>query len=118
MARSAVAMAVAMVVLVVAMAALVPSASAACGNIQAMLPCLPAARDGAAPTGACCSAVSSYAQGGTPAGEACLCQAITNPAAKAAGMKLNNAILIPQKCNLNYKAGYVCNGLTIPGGHA
>jgi len=118
MARSAVAMAVAMVVLVVAMAALVPSASAACGAIQSMLPCLPAARDGVAPTSACCQACATYSQGGTPAGQACLCGAVTNPTAKAAGMKLNYAVLIPQKCNLNYKAGYVCNGMKIPGGHA
>jgi len=110
-------MAAAMVFVFVAMAALVPSASAACGNIQSLLPCLGAARDGAQPTAGCCGAVSTYSQGGTVAGQACLCQAVSNPAAKAAGMKLNYVILIPQKCKLNYKAGYVCNGLTIPGGH-
>lgn len=99
-------------VLLVAMAALVQPASAQCGNVNSLMGCLSAAKTGSQPTAACCSAMTAFAQYGTPAGEACLCQAISNPAAKAAGAQLQYAILIPQKCNLNYKAGYVCNGIT------
>ncbi|KAG0559478.1 hypothetical protein M758_10G104600 [Ceratodon purpureus] len=98
--------------------ALVQQVSAQCGNVNSLVGCLGAATRGDQPTAACCNAMAAFAQYGTPAGEACLCQAINNPTAKSAGAKMQFAIQIPQKCNLNYKAGYVCNGMVVPGGHA
>lgn len=102
----------ALAVLVVAMA-LMQQVSAQCGNVNSLIGCLPAAKSGSQPTAACCSAMTAFAQYGTPAGEACLCQAISNPVAKQAGANPQFAIQIPQKCNLNYKAGYVCNGMLL-----
>jgi hypothetical protein len=96
--------------LVVAMA-LMHQVSAQCGNVNSLAGCLSAATKGDPPSAACCNAMAAFAQYGTPAGEACLCQAISNPTAKAAGAKAQYAIQIPQKCNLNYKAGFVCNGM-------
>ena len=91
--------------------AIVDEAGAACGNVNTLISCLPAAKNpGVNPTPSCCQAMANFAQGGTPDGETCLCQAISNPTATAAGAKPQLAVQIPQKCNLNYKAGYVCNG--------
>lgn len=101
---------VVLVATLVAMAS-VEEAGAACGNVNTLISCLPAAKNpGVNPTPSCCQAMANFAQGGTPDGQTCLCQAITNPTATAAGAKPQLAVQIPQKCNLNYKAGYVCNG--------
>lgn len=100
-----------LVATVVAMAIVGEAGAAACGNVNTLISCLPAAKNpGVNPTPSCCQAMANFAQGGTPDGQTCLCQAISNPTATAAGAKPQLAVQIPQKCNLNYKAGYVCNG--------
>ena len=102
-----------MVVMVVTavLAIMVPNVKA-CGDVTTLASCLPASTTGSMPTAECCNALATYAQGGTAEGEACLCNAVSNPTANSHGAKAEYAILIPQKCNLNYKAGYVCNGMT------
>ncbi|KAG0610125.1 hypothetical protein M758_7G040400 [Ceratodon purpureus] len=95
--------------------AVVQQARAQCGNVNSLLGCLGAATMDDQPTASCCDAMAAFAHNGS---EACLCQAIDNPVAKSAGVTMQFAIQIPHKCNLTYKAGYVCNGMVVPGGHA
>lgn len=110
MAKSNMGAGIAMMMAVMVALAMVNEASA-CGNVASLLSCLPAAKSGAMPPPACCNAMAAFAQGGTAAGEACLCQAVSNPQARNSGANPQYAIQIPQKCNLNYKAGFKCNGV-------
>lgn len=88
----------------------VQNAEAACGDVKTLASCLPSAQTGSMPPATCCEAMVAYTQGGTPGGETCLCQAVSNPLAKSYGANPHFAAQIPQKCKLNYKAGFVCNG--------
>ena len=69
--------------------------------------CLAAAKADVTPSAACCQALASF---NTDAGTACLCAASTDPRFTSSGGKSQFAVLIPQKCNLRYKAGLKCNG--------
>nr|XP_024360603.1 uncharacterized protein LOC112274952 [Physcomitrium patens]PNR30763.1 hypothetical protein PHYPA_027079 [Physcomitrium patens] len=73
--------------------------------------CEPAARSDVQPTDTCCTELQAYLDTNTP--EACLCEA----AAALIGEDVQYAILIPEKCNLVYKADITCNGIGIPGGY-
>lgn len=79
-----------------------------CGgqDLNKLSACLPAATANVMPSAACCQGL-----GGFQNSEACLCAASADPRFTSSGAKKEFALLIPQKCNLQYKAGYVCNGM-------
>ncbi|KAG0564396.1 hypothetical protein M758_8G103600 [Ceratodon purpureus] len=85
-----------------------------CGPRRALLACLPAAEADVQPNAACCTVLQGYLTTSTP--EACLCQAAMSSAFASSGADVQYAIRIPQKCNLSFRSGTECNGLTIPGG--
>ncbi|KAG0557330.1 hypothetical protein KC19_11G120800 [Ceratodon purpureus] len=93
----------------------VVESQAQCGgsDLTKLYACLSAARADVVPSTSCCQALSSF---NSDAGTACLCSASTDPRFTSSGGKPELAVLIPQKCNLRYKAGIVCNGILIPGG--
>lgn len=78
-----------------------------CGgqDLNKLSVCLPAATANVMPSAACCQNLGAFQNS-----EACLCAASANPRFTASGAKKEFALLIPQKCNLKFKAGYVCNG--------
>ncbi|XP_024356589.1 uncharacterized protein [Physcomitrium patens] len=102
-----------LVVLVGLSAVVNVESQAQCGgrNLSILAPCLPAAKANVQPSAACCRALSSFA---TNTGEDCLCAAASSQ--QQSGAKVEFAKYIPQKCQLTYKAGIVCNGVVIPGG--
>ncbi|KAE8705989.1 Glutathione s-transferase-like protein [Hibiscus syriacus] len=70
-----------------------------------LAPCAEAALDAKAPvSAACCAKVKNM--GRNPS---CLCAILLSNAAKASGIKLENAITIPKRCNIaNRPVGYKC----------
>jgi hypothetical protein len=99
---------VVVVVLGLSSCAVVESQAPCAGSDPAKLyVCLAAAKADVTPSAACCQALGSF---NTDAGTACLCAASTDPRFTSSGGKSQFAVLIPQKCNLRYKAGLKCNG--------
>lgn len=82
-------------------------AQCAGSDLTKLYACLSAAKVDVKPTDACCQALSSF---NSDAGIACLCAASGDPRFTSSGGKPQFAVLIPQKCNLRYKAGIKCNG--------
>ncbi|XP_039068039.1 uncharacterized protein LOC120214142 [Hibiscus syriacus] len=76
-----------------------------------LAPCAEAAQDAKAPvSAACCSQVKNMGQN-----PSCLCAILLSNTAKASGIKLENAITIPKRCNFaNRPVGYKCGPYTLP----
>lgn len=70
-----------------------------------LLPCASAAMDAkASPSSQCCAAVKKMGQN-----PSCLCAIMLSDTAKSSGIKIENALTIPQRCNLNDRpVGYKC----------
>ena len=97
-----------MVVVVMGLGCSVLVESQCAGNDPTKLyVCLAAAKADVNPSTSCCQTLSTF---NSDSGVACLCATSTTPTFTSSGAKLQYAILIPQKCNLRYKAGIKCNG--------
>lgn len=96
-----------MVLLLLGLSTMLRETQAACGSTAGLASCLSATTADTMPSAACCQGLKTYV---ATSGQACLCQATTDPQFTRLGAKPQFAIKLPQKCNLAYKAGTVCNG--------
>lgn len=107
----------ALLMALVAMSSLgMKATEAACPNID-LDSCLPAAAADVDPTTECCTNLTTYTSTADGTNDlTCLCEAAMGSAYFTSN-SVTYAVLIPQKCNLNYAAGTECSGKlgTYPG---
>ncbi|KAG0557335.1 hypothetical protein KC19_11G121200 [Ceratodon purpureus] len=101
------------VVMAVVTALMVHETQAADCPTNDLSSCMPAAYEDIQPTEECCTNLAAYTNTPTPA--ECLCQgALSSPLAGDDDVNVKYAVLIPQKCDLDYPAGTTCRGYVIP----
>lgn len=95
----------AVVVAMVAMVVAMVGVEGACPDID-LDSCLPAAEADVDPTAECCTGLTTYTSSNDVT---CLCEAAMGTTYFTSN-PVDYAILIPQKCGLNYAAGTECGG--------
>lgn len=107
--RTTVGLALLMALVVMSSLGMFKAAEAACPSID-LDACLPAAAADVDPTTECCTNLTTYTSASDGTNDlTCLCEAAIGSAYFTSN-SVTYAMLIPQKCNLNYAAGTECSG--------